>query len=176
MKKLTAIFCSFALVAGLITGCGTDTDNNTSAVKSEQQVQAIDLDIAALKGPTAMGLVQFMDNAEQGKLTDNNYNFTIAAAADEITAKINSEDGFDIAAVPANLASVLYNNTQGQIDVIAINTLGVLYIVENGQNISSVEDMRWKTIYASGKGLTPEYTLNYILSENGIDPVTDVTI
>ena len=180
MKKLTAIFCAFAITAGLIAGCGTNEDNNKGAVRSEQQaqeqVQAIDLDIAALKGPTAMGLVKFMDDVEQGKLTDNNYNFTIAAAADEISAKINSEDGFDIAAVPANLASVLYNNTQGKIDVIAINTLGVLYIVENGQNISGVEDMKGKTIYASGKGLTPEYTLNYILSENGIDPVTDVTI
>ncbi len=176
MKKLTAIFCAFALTAGLVAGCGTNEDNNKGSVKSEGQAQAVDLDIAALKGSTAMGLVKFMDDAEQGKMTDNNYNFTIAAAADEISAKINNEDGFDIAAVPANLASVLYNNTQGEIDVIAINTLGVLYIVENGQNISSVEDMRGKTIYASGKGLTPEYTLNYILSENGIDPVTDVTI
>ena len=93
MKKLTAIFCAFAITAGLIAGCGTNEDNNKGAVKSEQQaqeqVQAIDLDIAALKGPTAMGLVKFMDDAEQGKLTDNNYNFTIAAAADEISSLKN---------------------------------------------------------------------------------------
>ena len=82
----------------------------------------------------------------------------------------------DIAAVPANLASVLYNNTEGSVEVLAINTLGVIYIVESGDTVTSVEDLRGKTIYASGKGSTPEYALNYILSENGIDPASDVTI
>ena len=82
----------------------------------------------------------------------------------------------DIAAVPANLASVLYNNTEGQVQVLAINTLGVLYIVENGDTVHSVEDLKGKTIFASGKGSTPEYALNYMLTQNGIDPETDVTI
>ena len=58
----------------------------------------------------------------------------------------------------------------------AINTLGVLYMVESGDTIHSVEDLRGKTIYASGKGATPEYALNYILEQNGIDPAKDVTI
>ena len=82
----------------------------------------------------------------------------------------------DIAAVPANLASVLYNNTEGGVQVLAINTLGVLYIVESGDTVHSVEDLRGKTIYASGKGNTPEAALNYVLTQNGIDPSTDVTI
>ena len=82
----------------------------------------------------------------------------------------------DIAAVPANLASVLYNNTEGQVQVLAINTLGVLYIVENGDTVQSVEDLRGKTIYASGKGNTPEYALRYLLEGSGIDPDADVTI
>ena len=82
----------------------------------------------------------------------------------------------DIAAVPANLASVLYNNTEGQVQVLAINTLGVLYIVEDGDTVQSVEDLKGKTIFASGKGSTPEYALNYMLTQNGIDPETDVTI
>lgn len=82
----------------------------------------------------------------------------------------------DIAAVPANLASVLYQNTKGEVQVLAVNTLGVIYIVESGDSVKSVEDLRGRTIYASGKGATPEYALNYILSENGIDPTKDVTI
>ena len=82
----------------------------------------------------------------------------------------------DIAAVPANLASVLYNNTEGGVQVLAINTLGVLYIVESGDTVHSVEDLRGKTIYASGKGNTPEAALNYVLTQNGIDPSADVTI
>ena len=129
----------------------------------------------ALKGPTAMGMVQLMDSAEAGSVNGNSYTFTIAASADEVTPKLVQGEA-DIAAVPANLASVLYNNTEGQVQVLAINTLGVLYIVENGDSVQSVSDLAGKTIYASGKGSTPEYALNYILSENGIDPETDVTI
>ena len=82
----------------------------------------------------------------------------------------------DIAAVPANLAAVLYNNTSGQVKVLAINTLGVLYIVERGDTVQSVEDLRGKTLYTAGKGSTPEYALNYILRGNGLDPQTDLTI
>lgn len=127
--------------------------------------------VAALKGPTAMGMVKMMDDAK----TTKNYEFQIKAAIDEITPLLVKGD-VDIAAVPANLASVLYNNTEGEVKVLAINTLGVLYIVENGESIKSISDLKGKTIYTSGKGATPEYTLNYILKENGIDPEKDVSI
>lgn len=133
----------------------------SSALLSEQ------IRVAALKGPTAMGLVWLMDNATG--------EFTLAASADEVTPKLVQGE-LDIAAVPANLASVLYNNTEGQVQVLAVNTLGVLYIVESGDTVHSVEDLRGKTIYSSGKGSTPEYALNFMLSQNGIDPETDVTI
>lgn len=177
MKKITALFCALALSVSMLVGCATTADEQKgSAVEQTTKSEPVDLNITALKGPTAMGLVKFMNDAENGKITDNNYNFSIAASADEITAKLVKGEGIDIATVPANLASVLYNNTKGQIDVLAINTLGVLYIVENGNQISSVADLKGKTIYASGKGLTPEYTLNYILSKNGIDPEKDVNI
>lgn len=125
--------------------------------------------VAALKGPTAMGMVQMMRDESE------TYAFTLAAAADEVTPKLIQGE-LDVAAVPANLASVLYNNTSGKVRVLAINTLGVLYIVERGEAIQSVEDLRGKTIYTAGKGSTPEYALNYILSGNGIDPTEDVTI
>lgn len=124
--------------------------------------------IGALKGPTAMGMVQMM---RDGK----NYDFTIAAAADELTPSL-IQGKLDLAAVPANLAAILHNNTDGAVRVMAINTLGVLYIVERGDSIQSVDDLRGKTLYTSGKGSTPEYALNYILRENGLDPVNDLTI
>lgn len=133
------------------------------------------VNIAALKGPTAMGMVQMMNESESGSLADRGYAFTLAASADEITPQI-VQGKLDIAAVPANLASVLYNNTNGEVQVLAINTLGVVYIVESGDTIQSVEDLRGKTIYASGKGASPEYSLNYVLSASGINPQTDVTI
>lgn len=125
--------------------------------------------VIALKGPTAMGMVKMMSDGDEA------YDFTIAAAIDEVTPLLVKGE-VDIAAVPANLSSVLYNNTEGKVKVLAINTLGVLYIVENGDTVKSFEDLRGRTIYASGKGATPEYALNYLLTANGIDPEKDVTL
>lgn len=141
----------------------------TLALGMAESEAATTVKVAALKGPTAMGMVKLMNDNQ------DDYDFTIAAAIDELTPKLVKGE-IDIAAVPANLASVLYNNTQGKVKVLAINTLGVLYIVENGDAVKTVEDLRGKTIYSSGKGATPEFALNYLLSENGIDPEKDVTI
>lgn len=180
-KKLLALLCILSFSVVTLAGCGSSNDTASESAAADQTSVAaetadpVDVRAMALKGPTAMGMVKFMNDAENGDLTDNNYTFSITAATDEVsTALIQGET--DIAAVPANLASVLYNNTDGGVQVLAINTLGVLYIVENGDSVQSVEDLRGKTIYASGKGTTPEYALNYILSENGIDPTSDVTV
>mgnify|MGYP000926776108 FL=1 len=134
----------------------------------------IEIKIAALKGPTGMGMVKMMEDAENGTAA-NDYKFTVVGEADVVSTGLIKGD-FDIAAVPCNLASVLYNKTEGQIKIAAINTLGVLYIVETGNEITTVEDLRGKTIYSTGYGTTPQYTLNYLLSINGIDPEKDVNI
>lgn len=123
--------------------------------------------VAALKGPTAMGLVRLMDEAESGPVDGNGYSFSIVASPTEMTPMIVRGE-VDIAALPANLASVIYNNTDGAIQVLAVNTLGVLYIVENGDSVHSLEDLAGRTVYASGKGSTPEYSLSYILEEAGL--------
>lgn len=125
--------------------------------------------VAALKGPTAMGMAEMIDSHQA------DYAFEICASADEITPRLVKGE-IDIAALPANLASVLYNRTGGEIRVLAINTLGVMYIAERGNTISSVSDLRGKTIYTAGKGSTPEYALNYILEANGLVPGRDVNI
>lgn len=194
MKKIIALTLAVAMCLCLF-GCGQNTPTQSSvqseasapassaaessaAENSEVSSQPADeaeaelaANVGALKGPTAMGMVKLMeDQANNDKL-----NFTIAASADEITPKLVQGE-LDIAAVPANLASVLYNNTEGKIQVLAVNTLGVLYIVESGNTVQSVEDLRGKTIYSSGKGSTPEYALAYMLKQNGIDPENDVTI
>ena len=182
MKKLCSWLLVLALAAGALAGCGSQSgddskkgEDQTTQEQQEQKAEPVDVNIAALKGPTAMGMVKFMDDVDKGEVDDENYNFQIAASADEVTPKLVQGE-LDIAAVPANLASVLYNNTKGQVQVLAVNTLGVLYIVENGETVQSAADLKGKTIYASGKGSTPEYALNYILTENGIDPASDVTI
>ena len=203
MKKLLSLLCVLSLSAALLAGCSTAGDAGTSETpgssstpsevtepgSSQETVDSLDVNVMALKGPTAMGMVKMMADSEPvEEFTDqlkeeyenvvssgNIYHFTITSATDEVSVAL-AQGTTDIAAVPANLASVLYNNTEGGVQVLAINTLGVLYIVESGDTVHSVEDLRGKTIYASGKGNTPEAALNYVLTQNGIDPSTDVTI
>lgn len=181
MKKIISLITAFMLTAALLAGCGS-TGNGTADQTDKQensgtqtQAEPVDVNVMALKGPTAMGMVKLMDDADSGNVDTENYSFEIAASADEVTPKLIQGET-DIAAVPANLASVLYNKTEGQIQVLAVNTLGVLYIVENGDSIHSVSDLAGRTIYASGKGSTPEYALNFILEKNGLTPGIDVTI
>lgn len=164
MKKFLAVLAVLVLLTNIFAAC-------SDASRSDDDV---DIRIAGLKGPTSMGLVHLMSEAQNDQ-AQNNYTFSIHATADEVTPKLIQGD-LDMAAVPANLAAVLYNNTQGQIQVLAVNTLGVLYITELGDTVQSVEDLRGQTIYASGKGSVPEFALRYLLAENGIDPDHDVNI
>lgn len=127
------------------------------------------LRVGALKGPTSMGLVSLMDDADNSA---NQYEFTMATAADELLARMVSGD-LDIALVPANVASVLYNKTGGDVSVIDINTLGVLYIVSGDTSIQTPDDLAGKTIYMTGKGTTPDYVIQYLLNAQET-PVTDV--
>ena len=151
-----------------------DNMENSKKDNIESNKEKTKINIAALKGPTGMGMVKLMEDAKAG-ITTNDYKFTVAGEADVIsTGLIKGE--FDIAAVPCNLASVLYNKTLGKIKLIGINTLGVLYIVETGNTVNSVEDLKGRTIYSTGLGTTPQYTLNYLLSLYGIDPQKDLTI
>ena len=148
MKKLISLLCALTLVLTMLSGCASapaqsaeptadpvETAAPTEEPTPEPTAEPVSMNIVALKGPTAMGMVQFMDQADSGALTDGNeYNFSIVAAIDEVPPMLAKGEA-DIAAVPANLASVLYNNNEGAFQVLAINTLGVLYIVENGESI-----------------------------------------
>ena len=192
MRKLISLFLALtlALSLGACSGGETPATSSTSlpAASQESSSQAesassqeaapeatgVTMKVAALRGPTAMGMVKLMDDAAQGA-TANGYEFTLAGSADEILGQIIQGE-FDVAAVPTNLAATLYNRTEGQVKLLALNTLGVLYIVEQGDAIQSVEDLRGRTIYATGKGSTPEYALNYVLTQNGLTPGTDVTV
>lgn len=158
LKKAAAWLLVVCMCGAVLTGCASNRAETEENVK---------MNVGALKGPTAMGMAQMLD--------DENYTFTISASPDEIVPMV-VQGKVDIAAVPANLSSVLYQKTDKAVSVLAVNTLGVLYLVENGNTIQSAEDLRGKTIYASGKGATPEYALNSVLEANGLDPSFDVTI
>lgn len=164
------------LAMAMLTACAKDTPAPTPVPAEDQSAttEKAPLNIMALSGPTGMGMVKLMDDSAAG-VTLGEYNISLVGAADEITGKIINKE-IDIAAVPCNLASVLYNKTEGQVQVAAINTLGVLYVLEKGDEIQSVADLKGKTIVSTGKGTTPEYVLNYLLEANGLDPQKDVTI
>lgn len=182
MKKILALMLALMLALTLVA-CGNNANNDANVnddtvgeniENNDTPAEPVTVNIASMKGPTTMGMVKLMSDSEAG-LTANNYLTTIYGAADEIVPLV-VQGKVDIANVPANLAAVLYKKTEGAISVLDINTLGVLYVVETGETITNVSDLKGKTIYSTGKGTTPEYVLNYILKSNGIDPATDVTI
>ncbi len=165
-----------ALAAGALSlalaGCGGGAAGAGSAAGSAATdgagaaAEPVEVHVASLKGPTSIGLVQFMDRAADGE-TDNEFDFAINTAADEIVPKVIQGD-IDIALVPANVASVLYNKTEGAVQVIDINTLGVLNVVTGDASVTSFGDLAGRTVYMTGKGTTPEYVMNYLLERAGL--------
>lgn len=153
MKKILALFLAAVMLIGM-------------AACSKNEKTGVTVNIGMLKGPTGMGAAWLMDQNEQG-LSANSYNFTIAGAPDVLTGQLISGD-MDMAALPTNAISTLYNKTEGKVTVLGVNALGVLYVLENGDRINSVADLEGKTILASGQGSTAEYVLNYILEQNGV--------
>lgn len=176
MKKLSIVLL-ICIMAFSMFACSTDEIAPGKEVEDGQvdKVQGTKepIRVASLKGPTSMGLVKLISDEEEKE--NSAYDFNIVTMADEIVTGISTGD-IDIAALPANLASVLYNKTGGQIKVAAVNTLGVLYIVENGETIFDFDDLKGKTIITTGKGQAPELVLNYLLTQNGLVPNEDVTI
>ncbi len=176
MKKLIALLLTLVLALTLLAGCGGETAssvNDPSSSDSTQTVEPVDTRILALKGPTGIGMAKMMDDA--AKQDNSKYTFTIAAQPTEAVAAVTGGKA-DIAAVPTNLAATLYKSTEKGIKMIAINTLGSLYILENGNTINSFADLRGKTVYATGQGANPEYVLNYLLEKNGLKVGEDVTV
>lgn len=202
MKKMLPVLFALALGAAL-TGCsgsttaeattaaptsteapaGTTTEATEAAAGEESSAETseaandavsdVTIRIGSLKGPTSMGLVQLMDQASNGS-SAGSYDFTMVTAADELLGKMVSGD-LDIALVPANVASVLYNKTEGGVAVIDINTLGVLDIVASDDSIKSIADLKGRTLCLTGKGTTPDYVIHYLLTENGLSE-EDVTL
>ncbi len=191
MKKLTAIVCLLALSVALLAGCGSaapvettaapetaaapeTTAPETTAPETTEAPAPVEVRLGAMTGPTGIGMVKLFDTADQN--ADSGYTYAIKGAADELTPMLLQGE-LDIVSVPANLASVLYNKTEGKVKALAVNVLGVLYIGEfGGETVQSVEDLKGQTLYATGKGSTPEYFLRYVLSRNGLDADKDLTI
>lgn len=176
MKKIILTILAIVLCFSLFACQKQDEDkqNQDSVVNKEPETvisddfkEGTNIKLAALKGPTSIGLLKLIKDESTA------VNYTLAGVADEITAPFIKGE-YDIVAVPCNLASVLYNKTQGNVNVLAVNTLGVLYLLDTENQITSINDLEGKTVYSTGKGTTPEYVFNYILDKNGLLGKVDV--
>lgn len=177
MRKFLSLICIVlcaVLTLGL-TACGSDaSDNGTQSSVPDQTYTPVDMSVACMTGPTGVGMAKLMADSAAGN-TANNYKFTVASAATEINAQFIKGE-INIASVPTNVAATLFNKTEGKVRMLAVNTYGVLSILEKGDTIKSIADLKGKTVYSTGKGQNPEYILKYILTQNGIDPEKDLTI
>ena len=189
MKKLLALILAAVLCVGVLAGCSggnggkeTTPEQTTAEAASQettpesqtepaQQDTTVPVNVAALNGPTGMGMANLNKWSDEGS-TAYKYTVTYSSAPDDVTGGLIN-GSIDIAAVPVNLASVLYNKTGGEVLTAAVNTLGVLYMVSKDESIASMADLEGKKIASAGQGSTPEYVLNYLLEKNGLtDKVT----
>lgn len=177
MKKITGRFLGVLLGTALAFGTAavaaeSETAPDKAGGAGNPSVEAADpagseetaaaVRVGALKGPTSMGLVNLMEEA------GDEYEFTMVTAADELLPMVIGGD-LDIALLPANVAAILYQKTEGGIAVIDINTLGVLYLVSGNEEIQEITDLAGRTVYLTGKGTTPDFVLQYLLTQNGLD-------
>ena len=186
MKKFVSLLLAFSLAlaacggsaSSAVSGSAASSEAASSEAASSEAAQELSttdaLRIAGLKGPTTMGLVNLLSMEADGTAAMD-YDLQLYGAADEIVPLLMKGE-LDMAAIPANLAATLYQKTNGGIQAVAVNTLGVLYVVEQGDTVQSMADLKGRTILSTGKGTTPEYVLRYLLNANGIDPDKDVTI
>lgn len=163
MKKLLALLLVFTLLTLSLAACASEKYDGT-------------IRLAGMTGPTSIGMAKLLKD-DKDAVTTNDYSFTLVSNADEMQTKFLQGE-VDIAAIPANTAATLYQKTNGEIVLLAVNTLGAVSIIEKGTAIQSFADLKGKTIYApaSAKGAIPELVFNYFLKQNGLDPATDVTM
>lgn len=177
-KRNAWIACGLSLLLALTaTACGNSgsassaeaaSSKAASSAEAASSTETLTIHVGALKGPTGLGMVQMMQQADSSSQAgQTNYTFTTATAPDDMVAKLTSGE-MDIAALPTNLVASLYQKTSGKVQMLAVNTLGMLSVMTNGETITSIADLKGKTVLASGKGAIPEYAFDYILQKNGL--------
>ncbi len=173
MKKVLSVVAAILCLTLVFTSCGTTTEETTAPEETTAAVKA-EINIGLLKGPTGMGAAVLLENDELGT-ANADYNLTLAGAPDVLqSGLINGE--LDIAALPTNVAAVLNKKTEGGVQLLAVNTLGVIYLMSNDDTITSIADLKGKTILSAGQGTTTEFVLNYLLAENELTLDTDVFV
>ena len=191
MKRIVSIFVLICLSMALCACAGTDTsvgiiggaDGPTEIIVTESQPtpentpepapaadSELPINIMVLNGTTGFGMAKLISDARNGEAALN-YNISVETDASAVTAALISGD-CDIAALPTNAAATVYNKTQGSVQMLAINTLGVLYLVVNGETVSveNLSDLSGKTVYVPAQN--PTFLFKAILSAAGLENVT----
>ena len=164
MKKILSFLLIFVLSLGMLFSCGDEEPSVGENGKTN-------IKVAVLNGTTGFGMAHLMEQ-NANKKASNNYTFTVEKEGTDIIAQLINGT-VDIAALPTNAASVVYNRTQGAVKVLAINTLGVLYVLDTSGEIKSIGDLEGKTIYCPAQN--PQFILNYLLKKNNINATIDTT-
>jgi len=167
LRKKIWVLLSITLLLLLVGCAGTKPAQQPALDDHKEAIGKEIINVGVLQGPTGMGIVKLME--------EENYNIEIVGSPDDLIGKIITGE-IDLAAMPTNMASILYQRTGQKIQLLAINTLGVLYILENGEEIGTIADLKGKTLYVSGKGATPDYVIQYLLEEHGLTPGKDVIL
>ena len=176
MKKALSLLLAAAMMFTLLAGCGPKTPGSSSGSESAEPVTEYLPNLMVMSGPTGVGAAKLMADAENFNPEDPStfrsfvVNSATVVADNEAVKNALVSGEADIAAVATNVAASLVNKMEGGIQVLAINTLGVLYILEKGDSVHSMADLAGKTLYATGQGANPEYILNHLLKENGVEP------
>ncbi|MGN1195161.1 MAG: ABC transporter substrate-binding protein [Acutalibacteraceae bacterium] len=162
-KSVLSVLLAAVMLLSLAACTGNNTQTETTTAASDATTEAVpesqQVKVAAIKGPTGMGMVKLFE--------DNHYKFTLTSDPTEIVSLI-STGAVDIAACPLNLAANIYKKTGGKIQMLGLNTLGVLYVVTNGVEVNSLKDLSGKTVYLTGQGATPEFIVNDLLQKNDL--------
>lgn len=164
-RKLSLLLALIMLIS-LFAGCSSKEQAKDTPAQPEAPKEKTNVTIAGLKGPTSIGMIKMIDDKALNS-DDYNVSYVAESAPDALTGKIISGE-IQISSVPANLASVLYNKTGGKIQIMAINTIGNLYIV-GSDGTAKISDLEGKTLGMSAKGSTPDFAMNYILKQNGLE-------
>ena len=188
MKKMLILFLSICIVLSM-TAC-SDTSNKSPQAsddvtasdnsevnadnESKSSAERPEVSMMLVNGFAAIGAVNMFEENEKGT-AQNKYDITLATAPDEVSAKVLSGE-VDIASIPTNMAATLYNRSEGQVAIAAVNTLGVVQLISSDDTIQSLDDLKSREVYGCGQGAIPEYTFEYILAANGIDTATDINI
>ena len=168
LTKIIALALALALSALAFASCANALTNTTTST-TNTPANNDPMNVYVISGPTGVGAVSMMEKSKNGE-TEGKYNFVLAENQEKAKASFLNGEA-DIVAMPTNMASALLNKGEDVV-MLAVNTLGVLYIMDATGTVSSIADLEGKTITATGQGSNPEYILRYVLEQNGVKNVT----